>query len=155
MGAGSLRCAGNDNGCAVAGADAAGARSAHIRRSREGSDRGYLGEFVEQGQWVSVTAAASVHVRTALGDKAFDEASSRGLALTLGDAVAYAENQVRAALAGTTRCGADIQSRFDAGNEINCLVMSASRSSRTRGGMRWTRQRVGHATESQAGPIGP
>jgi hypothetical protein len=25
-----------------------------------------------------VTAAASVHVRTALGDKAFDEASSRG-----------------------------------------------------------------------------
>lgn len=47
MGAGSLRCAGNDNGCAVAGADAAGARSAHIRRSREGSDRGYLEEFVE------------------------------------------------------------------------------------------------------------
>jgi hypothetical protein len=38
-----------------------------------------------------VTAAASVHVRTALGDKAFDEAPSRGLALTLGDAVAYAE----------------------------------------------------------------
>jgi hypothetical protein len=34
-----------------------------------------------------------------LGDKAFDEASSRGLALTLGDGVAYAENQVREALA--------------------------------------------------------
>src|SRR6266849_9161130 len=49
MGAGSLRRAGNDNGCAVAGADAAGAWSAHIRRSREGSDRGYLEEFVEQG----------------------------------------------------------------------------------------------------------
>jgi len=35
-----------------------------------------------------VTAAASVHVQTALGDKAFDEASSRGLALPLGDGVA-------------------------------------------------------------------
>jgi hypothetical protein len=42
-----------------------------------------------------VTAAASAHVRTALGDKAFEEASSRGLALTLGDVVAYAKNQVR------------------------------------------------------------
>src|SRR5439155_23167775 len=49
-----LRRAGNDNGCAVAGADAAGAWSAHIRRSREGSDRGYLEEFVEQGRWVIV-----------------------------------------------------------------------------------------------------
>ena len=31
-----------------------------------------------------MTVAASAHVRTALGDKAFDEAASRGLALTLG-----------------------------------------------------------------------
>jgi hypothetical protein len=31
--------------------------------------------------------SASVHVRTALGDKAFDEASSRGLALILGVSV--------------------------------------------------------------------
>ena len=38
-----------------------------------------------------MTAAASAHVRTALGDKAFDEAPSRGLALTLGDAVAHAD----------------------------------------------------------------
>src|SRR5258707_4263512 len=81
MGAGFLRCEGNDNGCAVAGADATRARGAHIRRSHEGSDGGYLEEFVEQGRWVIVTAAASVHVRTAWGDKAFDEASSRGLAL--------------------------------------------------------------------------
>ena len=105
MGAGFLRCAGNDNGCAVAGADATRARGAHIRRSREGSDGGYLEEFVEQGRWVIVTAAASVHVRTALGDKAFDEASSRGLALTLGDGVAYAENQVREALAAIKETG--------------------------------------------------
>src|SRR5260370_5228964 len=96
MGAGSLRCAGNDNGCAVAGADAAGAWSAHIRRSREGYDRGYVEEFVEQGRWVIVTAAASAHVRTALRDKAFDEASSRGQALTLGDGVAYAERRLLA-----------------------------------------------------------
>jgi hypothetical protein len=35
-----------------------------------------------------VTAAASAHVRTALGNKAFDEASTRGLAKTavLGNA---------------------------------------------------------------------
>jgi len=46
-----------------------------------------------------VTAAASAHVRAALGDKAFDEAPSRGRALTLGDAVAYAENHLREALA--------------------------------------------------------
>ena len=59
MGAESLRCAGNDNGCAVARADAARARSAHIRRSREGSVRGYLEEFVEQGQWLIVTAATA------------------------------------------------------------------------------------------------
>jgi hypothetical protein len=89
----------------VAGADAAGARSAHIRRSREGSDRGYLEEFVEQARWVIVTAPVSVHVRTALGDKAFDEAPSRGLALTLGDAVAYAENHVRETLAAIKETG--------------------------------------------------
>jgi len=52
-----------------------------------------------------VTAAASAHVRTALGDKAFEEASSRGLALTLGDAVAYAEDQVREALAAIKETG--------------------------------------------------
>jgi hypothetical protein len=50
-----------------------------------------------------VTAAASVHVRTALGDKAFDEA--HGLALTLGDAVAHAENQVRETLAAIKETG--------------------------------------------------
>jgi hypothetical protein len=40
-----------------------------------------------------------------LGDKAFEEASSRSLALTLGDAVAYAENQVREALAAIKETG--------------------------------------------------
>jgi hypothetical protein len=89
----------------VAGADAAGGGSAHIRRSGEGSDRGYLEEFVEQGRWVIVTAAASAHVRTALGDKAFDGDPSRGLALTLGDAVAYAENQARETLAAIKETG--------------------------------------------------
>ena len=49
--------------------------------------------------------SVSVHVRTALGDKAFDEASSRGQALTLGDGVAYAENQVREALAAIKEAG--------------------------------------------------
>jgi len=43
-----------------------------------------------------VTAAASAHVRIALGD---DEALSRGLALTPGDAVSDAKNQVREAIA--------------------------------------------------------
>ena len=52
-----------------------------------------------------MTAAASVHVGTALGDKAFDEAPSRSLALTLGDAVAYAENHVREALAAIKETG--------------------------------------------------
>ena len=89
----------------MAGADATGARSAHIRRSREESDGGYLEEFVEQGRWVIVTAAASAHVRTALGDKAFDGDPSRGLALTLGDAIAYAENQAREALAAIKETG--------------------------------------------------
>jgi hypothetical protein len=46
-----------------------------------------------------------VHVRTALGDKAFDEAPSRDLALPLGDAVAYAENLVREALAAIIETG--------------------------------------------------
>jgi hypothetical protein len=50
-----------------------------------------------------VTAAASVHVRIALDDKAFDEAPSRGLALTLGDAVAYAEREALAAIKETGR----------------------------------------------------
>jgi hypothetical protein len=40
-----------------------------------------------------------------LGDEAFDEASSRGLALTIGDAAAYAENQVREALAAIKETG--------------------------------------------------
>jgi hypothetical protein len=40
-----------------------------------------------------------------LGDKAFDEAASRGQALTLGDGVAYAENQVREALAAIKETG--------------------------------------------------
>ena len=52
-----------------------------------------------------MTAPVSVHVRTALGDKAFDEAPSRGLALTLGDAVAYAENHVRETLAAIKETG--------------------------------------------------
>jgi hypothetical protein len=52
-----------------------------------------------------VTAAASVHVRTTFCEKAFQEAWSRGLALTLGDAVAYAENQVREALAAIKEAG--------------------------------------------------
>jgi hypothetical protein len=52
-----------------------------------------------------VTAAASAHVRIALGDKAFDEASSRDLVLTLGDAVADAENQMREALAAIKETG--------------------------------------------------
>jgi len=38
VGARSQRCAANNNRCALARADAAGARSAHIRRLREGSD---------------------------------------------------------------------------------------------------------------------
>jgi hypothetical protein len=50
-----------------------------------------------------VTAAASAHVRAALGDKAFDEAPSRGLALTLGNAVASAENRLREAPAAIKR----------------------------------------------------
>ena len=62
-------------------------------------------EFVEQGRLAIVTAAASAHVRTALGDKAFDGDPSRGLALTLGDAVAYAENQAREALAAIKETG--------------------------------------------------
>jgi hypothetical protein len=89
----------------VTEADAAGGGSAHIRRSREGSDTGYLEDFVEQRKWVIVTAAASAHVRTALGDMAFDGAPSRGLALTLGDVVAYAENQAREALATIKETG--------------------------------------------------
>jgi hypothetical protein len=38
-------------------------------------------------------------------NKAFDEASSRGQAPTLGDGVAYAENQVREALAAIKETG--------------------------------------------------
>ena len=52
-----------------------------------------------------MTAAASAHVRTALGDNAFEEASSPGPALTLGDAVAYTESQVREALAAIKETG--------------------------------------------------
>ena len=40
-----------------------------------------------------------------VGDKAFDETLSRGLALTLGDAVAYAENHLREALAAIKETG--------------------------------------------------
>lgn len=44
-------------------------------------------------------AAALAHARTMLGDSEFDEVSHRGRLLTLVDVIAYAESQVREALA--------------------------------------------------------
>jgi tetratricopeptide (TPR) repeat protein len=67
---------------------------------------GHLAKGMEFGLVAPELAAAGAHLRTVLDPSAFDAASQRGSAMKLEDAVAFAEGQVRQALAGRSGAAA-------------------------------------------------
>ena len=69
---------------------------------------GKLANEMDFGAFAPELAAASAHIRTTMGDKAFDAADNRGRALSLEDAVAYAESKVREALAAARNEGSNL-----------------------------------------------
>ena len=64
---------------------------------------GHLAKDMEFGAFVPELKAAGEHLRTVLDQTAYDTASRRGSAMLLEDAVAFAEVEVRQALAERSR----------------------------------------------------